>query len=70
MKVHNKDEIVKVKEQYITVNVNDINFIINKAIYFNPSHRYKSAKEFLDDLNKIKAHLPIKKEGPLKKEFK
>lgn len=70
MKVHNKDEIVKVKERYLTVNVNDINYMINKAIYFNPSHRYKSAKEFLDDLNKIKAHLPIKKEGPLKKEFK
>ena len=70
VKVHNKDEIVKVKERYVTVNVNDINYTINKAIYFNPSHRYKSAKEFLDDLNKIKAHLPIKKEGLLKKEFK
>lgn len=70
LRAHSKGEIVRVKEQFISVNVNDINYIINKAIYFNPSHRYKTIKEFLDDINKIKARVTLKKDGPLKKVFK
>ena len=70
IKAHSKGEIVKVKEQFISANINDINYLINKAIYFNPSHRYKIIKELLDDINKIKAHVLIKKDGPLKKVFK
>lgn len=70
LKATSKDSIVKIKEQFINVYNNNINYIINKAIYFNPSHRYKSIKEFLDDINKIKAKIPLKKEGPLKRIFK
>ena len=70
LKAHSKGEIVRVKEQFINANINDINYLINKAIYFNPSHRYKSVKELLDDLNKIKARVSIKKDGPLKKVFR
>ena len=70
IKAHLKGEIVKVKEQFISANINDINYVINKAIYFNPSHRYKTVKELLDDVNKIKARILIKKDGPLKKVFK
>ncbi len=70
IKAHFKGEIVKVKEQFISANINDINYVINKAIYFNPSHRYKTIKEILDDINKIKARILIKKDGPLKKAFK
>ncbi len=70
LKAHSKGEIIRVKEQFISANINDINYIINKAIYFNPSHRYKSVKEFLIDLNKVKDRVSLKKDGPLKKVFK
>ena len=70
LKANAKEDIVRIKEHFINVSDNDINYIINKAIYFNPSYRYKSSKEFLDDINKIKAKIPLKKEGPLKRIFK
>ena len=70
LKAHSKGEIIRVKEQFISANINDVNYIINKAIYFNPSHRYKSVKDFLIDLNKVKDRVSLKKDGPLKKVFK
>ena len=70
LKAHSKGELVRINERYIGVNLNDINYIINKAIFFNTSNRYKSVKEFLNDINKIKAKEAIKKDGPLKKVFK
>ena len=70
LKAHSKGEIVKVNERYNTVNINDINYVINKAIYFNSSNRYKNAKEFLADINHLKSKEEIKKDGPLKRMFK
>ena len=70
LKAHSKGEIVRVNEPYLSINLNDINYIINKAIYFNVGNRYKSVKEFLSDINKIKTHQELHKDGPLKKVFK
>lgn len=70
LKSRNKDEVVVVKESYLGVNSKDINYIINKAISYNANNRYKSAKEFLNDINKLKAREVIKKDGSLKRIFK
>lgn len=70
LKAHSKGEIVTIKEPYMNINLNDINYIINKAIYFNPNNRYKSVKEFINDVNKVKAHEKLNKDGLLKKVFK
>lgn len=70
LEAHNNKELVRINEPYMNINLNDINYIINKAIYFNVNNRYKSVKDFLIDINKIKAHESLKKDGPLKKIFK
>lgn len=70
LKSRNKDQIVNIKENYLGVNSKDINYIINKAISYNTNNRYKSATEFLNDINKLKAREVLKKEGPLKRIFK
>ena len=61
---------MRVNEPYMNINLNDINYIINKAIYFNPGNRYRSVKDFIFDVNKVKAHEKLDKDGPLKKVFK
>lgn len=70
LNAHAKGDIVRVNERYNGVNINDINYIINKAIFFQASARYRSANEFLLDINRIKSHTPIKKEGIFKRFFK
>lgn len=70
LKAHSKGELAIVKEPYMNINLNDINYVINKAIYFNPNNRYRSVQEFIDDINKIKAHKKLDKDGSLKKVFK
>ena len=70
IKAHSKGEIIRVNELFIGFNNNDVNYIINKAIFYNTNNRYKSVKEFANDINLLKAHRPIKKDGPLKKVFK
>ena len=70
LKAHAKGDIVYIKERLGTFDNKDVNYIINKAIFFNPSNRYKSTKEFLSDINKLKGHEVVKKEGLFKRIFK
>jgi len=37
----------------------DLDAIILKALRKEPQHRYQSAEQFLDDINRYKAHLPV-----------
>lgn len=37
----------------------DLDAIISKALRKEPQHRYQSAEQLLDDLNRYKAHLPV-----------
>ena len=61
LKSHLSGKVISTKSSLLNNYNPDIDFIINKAIDINVNARYKSANEFIDDLNKIKSHTPINK---------
>ena len=70
MEAHKKAEFVHLDLYSNIINVNDINYVINKAIYRNVSSRYKNDKEFIADIKKIQHKEKIKKDRAFRREFK
>ncbi len=70
IKAHQKAGLVYINEQFSRANTNDINYIINKAIYRSLMYRYKTDKEFIADLRKVKNHEELKKDRIFRRAFR
>lgn len=70
LEAHVKGKTVSTKYRLLDAYNPDIDYVINKAISSNVGGRYKTAKEFTADLNKIKTHTPINNGGLFKRIFK
>lgn len=63
MEAHLKEEIPSLKKFISLNNVDDLDYVISKSCAKNASNRYKSVKEFISDLNKIKRHESLKRKN-------
>ena len=70
LKKHATAGEVTVKDKMFNSYNRDIDYIINKAINRSLGNRYRTDKEFITDLNKLKAHEPIMKQGLFGRKFK
>ena len=70
LEAHVKGKTVSVASRLLNNYSKDIDYVINKAIDPSISARYKSDKDFINDLIKIKNHEPLQKEGFIKRIFK
>ena len=70
IEAHAKGEIVSTKDRLLNAYNRDIDYVINKAISRSLSNRYKTDKEFSNDLNRIKNHEQIAKDSFFKRMFK
>ena len=70
LEAHAKGEEVSTQSRLLNSYNRDIDFVINKAINRSVNNRYKSDKEFITDLNKIKNHEQIVKDNFFKRLFK
>ena len=70
IEAHQKADVVRLEIISNNLNVNDLNYVINKAIARNVSVRYKSDKEFIADLKKIQHKEKIKKDRAFKRIFR
>ena len=70
IEAHVKGKEVSTQYRLLNSYNRDIDFVINKAINRSANNRYKTDKEFIADLNKIKNHEPIVKDSFFKRLFK
>lgn len=69
LEAHAKGVEVSIKGHCNYSNNDDLDYVINKAICKAPSFRYKSDRDFLNDIIKIKNHESIVKKSLLKRIF-
>ncbi len=62
---HANTDYIKISSQFMVSESESFEIVINKAINRYPGSRYKSDKEFMDDLIKIKNHEPLSKKRKL-----
>ena len=67
---HQKADIVYLDNTSNIKNINDLNYVINKAIARNLTIRYKNDREFINDINKIRHKEEIKKDRAFRRIFK
>ena len=70
IEAHAKADIIRLDLFSSALDVNDINYVVNKAITRNLSVRYRSDAEFIADLKTIQRKEKIKKDRAFKKAFK
>ena len=70
LEAHAKGKVISTRSRLLSSYNKDIDYIINKAIDTSLSNRYKTDKEFIADLKKLKTHEPIVKESFFKRLFK
>ena len=58
---HFNEDIPSIKKYTTLPNVDDLDYVISKACNSVITNRYKSVKEFINDLTKIKRHEKLKK---------
>lgn len=63
-------DIPSIKKFISLDNVADLDYIINKAANKNPMLRYKSIKEFIADVKKVKNHVKVRNNGIFSRLFK
>ena len=69
IEAHYSENIPSLKKYISLDNVSDLDYIMNKACNKYPANRYKSVKEFISDLNKVKQHIRLKKVNIFKRIF-
>ena len=70
LEAHASGTTVSISERCNYSNNLDIDYVINKAISRTAMNRYKTDRDFISDLIKIKNHEPILKKGIFKKVFR
>ena len=70
LEAHATASDVSIKDRCNYSNNDDIDFVINKAISRSVNNRYKTDRDFLNDLMKIKNHESLTKKSFLKRMFK
>ena len=70
LEAHASGEVVTISRNCNYTNNADIDFVINKAINRTVSNRYKTDRDFINDLTKVKNHEPIVKKGFFQRLFK
>lgn len=70
IEAHAKADIVHLDLFSSSLDVNDINYVINKAVTRNVSLRYKTDREFISDLIKIQHKEKLKKDRAFRRIFK
>lgn len=69
LEAHTSGSNISIKGLVTLPNSDDIDYVVNKAISKNLSYRYKTDKEFMSDIKKLKNHESFKKEGFFKRIF-
>lgn len=70
IRAHANADVVRLDLFSSSLDVNDLNYVINKAVTRNTSLRYKADKEFISDLKKIQRKEKLKKDRAFRRMFK
>ena len=70
IEAHAKADVIRLDLFSNNLDINDINYVVNKAITRNMSVRYKTDREFINDLKKIQHKEKLKKDRAFKRIFK
>lgn len=65
-----KNDVPSIKKYTNISNIEDFDYIVNKATDKVNSNRYKTVKEFIADLNRLKRHERVKKSNVFMRWFK